>query len=304
MRAIDVTGPVAAVAFSPDGATLACGSKKGVQLCDPTAGVVRLTVLSVARLPPGPPLLFAADGRWVAFNALRFDLAGAAHMQPGGTLGLGALPYLQAPGYGRSGRLAYDRDLSLCVRLDGDWLRVYTLPDGQEVRRIANAPPTRIPDRWAPLCESLSLTPDGRTAAAAFLSRSVFLFDVAAGRVAARFDHTDEVWCVGLSPDGRVLATATSGRVVRLWDVPGRREIARFKAFRKKVRALVFSPDGRLLLGGSDDGTVRLWDVAGGQEVARYDWGVGAVTALAFAPDGRRAAAGGVASAVVWDVDL
>jgi WD40 repeat protein len=300
MRVIDVTGPGAAVAFSPNGATLACGSAKGVQLCDPTAGTVRLTVLSRARLPPGPPLLFAPDGRWVAFNDVRFDLVGAAHMQPGGTLGLVDLPYLQAPGY--PGRLAYDRDLSLCVRLDGDWLRVYALADGKEVVRLDN--PSRLRDRWPPLCESMALTPDGRTAAAAFLSRSVFLFDVAAGRVAGRFDHTDEVWCVGLSPDGRVLATATSGRVVRLWDVPARRETARFKAFRKKVRALVFSPDGRLLLGGSDDGTVRLWDAARGQEVARYDWGVGAVTALAFAPDGRRAAAGGVASVVVWDVDV
>jgi WD40 repeat protein len=301
MRVLNVTGPVAAVAFSPDGATLSCGSNQGVQFCDLALDAVSLTVRSGVRLPPGPPLLFAPDGPRVTFNRLSFDPTVPA-ARAGGTVRMGELSYRGVPGAPIHFPIAYDRDQGLAVTVTRDALLVHRPSSGKEAYRLYNPERRLWPPRWNG-CESLSLSPDGQTAAAAFVGPAAFLIDLPAGPV-TQLPHAGQVTRVLFGPDGALLATATAERVVRLWDVAGRREAARFPQLARKVTALAFSPDGRLLAAGSADGTVRLWDVKRRLEAARYDWGVGAVTAVAFAPDGQRAAAGGASSAVIWDVDV
>lgn len=108
---------------------------------------------------------------------------------------------------------------------------------------------------------------------------------------------------VALSPDGTLLAVAVDWDA-RLYDVEKRRERAVLRGHKLKVLAVAFSPDGGTLATGSSDLTVRLWDTATGLERASYRWPVGRVTSVAYAPDGLRLAAGGDRGAVVvWDVE-
>jgi hypothetical protein len=51
------------------------------------------------------------------------------------------------------------------------------------------------------------------------------------------------------------------------------------------------------------DGAVRLGDAETGRERTAFNWGVGQVYAVAFAPEAMKAAAGGEADIVVWDLD-
>jgi WD40 repeat protein len=111
------------------------------------------------------------------------------------------------------------------------------------------------------------------------------------------------VGAVAFSPDGTTLASG-AGRNITLWDTAAGRERAVLKGHTLEVSALAFTPDGGALLSASIDRSVRLWDVAGGRPRKTYAWGAGKVYAVAVSPDGLTAAAAGEASdIIVWDED-
>jgi WD40 repeat protein len=171
-----------------------------------------------------------------------------------------------------------------------------------------------------PLAWSLAFTPGGRFLAVGG-DRSVDVWDLHAGRIGVSLPHpSPDVWdlhaerigvslpqpspvrALAFSPDGRTLAAA-AGRGVTLWDAAAGTPRAVLKGHARLVNGVMFSPDGRTVASAANDGTVRLWDAGAGRERAAFDWGVGPVYAVAFAPDAMRAAAGGEADIVVWDLD-
>src|SRR5262249_18979965 len=153
--------------------------------------------------------------------------------------------------------------------------------------------------------------PDGRTLAAASLSGSARLWDVASGEPRGEpLRHPTPAWvmAVAFSPDGRTLATGGGdfespkrrGEGL-LWDVAGGRLLTRLQGHAREVIAVAFGPDGRTLATGSRDSSARLWEVATGRPgpvLAHRDW----VTAVAFSPDGRRVlTASRDGTAHLWD---
>jgi WD40 repeat protein len=94
----------------------------------------------------------------------------------------------------------------------------------------------------------------------------VLLWDAATGQLHGQpLKHDDRVTSVSFSPDGRMLATASVDQRARLWDsATGLPRGAPLK-HDSLVWAVSFSPDGRTLATASHDKTVRLWDSATGQ---------------------------------------
>lgn len=105
-----------------------------------------------------------------------------------------------------------------------------------------------------------------------------------------------------LSADGAHLATVGT-RGVALWDAATGREQWASGKHRRGVQMVSFCPTRPLIATGDNAGTVFLWDVAG-TVLARYDFGLRNVSGLVFAPDGLRCAAAGIATVVLWDVDV
>jgi WD40 repeat protein len=160
----------------------------------------------------------------------------------------------------------------------------------------------------------LALSPDGRTLAMGQRDGLVKLWDVPTRRqVATLRGHRDFVQSVAFSPDSRLLASGSTDTTIRLWargrgrwgaqGPAGTREVAVLKGHANVVGSLAFAPDGKTLASGSDDHTVRLWNVAARQELATLKGHTDQVWYVAFSPDGRSLASGSADSTVkLWAV--
>jgi len=154
--------------------------------------------------------------------------------------------------------------------------------------------------------QSLAFSPDGNVLAAGARDGEVLLWDVESGlqtwNVKAR---RRDVNCIAFSPDGKTLA---SGGRLQLWDVDTAEKRLELQANEKEsgATAVAFSPDGKLLAASDGYETLRLWDPSTGRLLRKLqgDWQLsGSSHSLAFSPDGKTlAAAGRVNTVYLWDV--
>jgi WD40 repeat protein len=77
--------------------------------------------------------------------------------------------------------------------------------------------------------------------------------------------HTAMVGTVAFSPDGNTLASGSSDRTVMLWDLTDRTQPRRLGSpltdHSASVNAVAFSPDGHTVASASKDKTIILWDL-------------------------------------------
>ncbi len=250
------TGPVAGLAFSPDGRRLAGGGRGGsllrpageVNVWDATTGKAVLTfehaqdILSLACSPDGKRLATGTTGGtikvWEAATGkglLTLDHKGAA--------------------LARTMSVAFDRAGKRLASGGKGTVKVWDATTGKELASLDE-------DNWFP---SVAFSPDGRRLAAALAEvgrgrKAVKVWDVKTGKALAVFEAARRVRCLSFSPDGKRLAGACEDRSVRVWEVSTARELLTFRHGRG-VTAVAFSPTGKWVAAGDDMGVVRLWKV-------------------------------------------
>ncbi len=98
-----------------------------------------------------------------------------------------------------------------------------------------------------------------------------------------------EVRCVAFSPDGKLLAAGNRYHTVRVWDVATRKEVKTLTGHMSDVWSIAFSPDGKTLAAADTDwkkaSKVKLWDTTTWKERGSLDV-PGEILSIAYSPKG------------------
>jgi WD40 repeat protein len=261
-------GRLSAVAFSPDGKTLAGVTHAVVRLWDPATGAELRRLAGHA--DEIEQITFAPDGKLLATGSrdktVRFwdPATGKEVRRLKGELALAA-----------------DMDLGLWGGRGG----------GPRVKQRGVL--------------ALAFSPDGRLFATVASGERMFrIWDAASGKELPPFpvDYR-ELTTLIFHPDHKTLISGAWDGMVRMWDVAGRKEVRRFRGQDSRVLSFALTPDGKTLAVGGCR-SVRLWDPASGQELVARAGHHRAVSGLVFSPDGRRiatAAADAESIVCLWD---
>ncbi|MEM8638857.1 MAG: NB-ARC domain-containing protein [Cyanobacteria bacterium P01_G01_bin.54] len=303
-------GTVSAVAFSPDGETLAAGLADG-RLClwRVADGEQMLTFYghtdwpwAIAFSPDGGLLASASQDRTVRL----WDVATGEGLQvfEGHTDWVKAVAFspdsrLLASGSNDQTVRLWDRASGTCQRIltgHTDWVWSVTFsPDGTTLASGSSDGFVKLWDRATGQCrqtltehtdvvKTVVFSPDGTTLASGGFDQKVCLWDLE--HRCYRYvltDHSELVWSLVFSADGRILASNSNDQTTRLWDAPTGKLRKVVTERTNRVWSIAFSPNSSLLASSSDDQTITLWDVQTGQTV-RTIWGYSSVMwAVAYA---------------------
>jgi WD40 repeat protein/serine/threonine protein kinase len=285
-------GFVGAMAFSPDGTTLASGARDGiVKLWDVSTGQMKGTLRVLA---PVRALAFSPDGWTLAAGAGRYlGTDKVAH----------AVTLWDVAGGTRLPReLRFDGVFALAYSADGSTLAVGGF-DGlvrlwKPHLELLSLPGHQPKEAWA-----VAFFPDGRTLVSSGDDYALRLWDVTTGRqLRVLMGHGALVSCVAVSPDGKRIASGSYDSKVKLWDA-GTGKVMFTGRHQGHVRRVAFSPDGKLLASSGRDRTVRVWEVATGAERATLTGHEEGNVVLAFAGPRLLASACGDRTMRLWDLD-
>ena len=246
-----VPDPVTALAFAPDGLTLAAGVGRDVVLIDPSTGKPKAKF--AGHLVPITTVQFTADGKQLIVAGGRAGLFGAIAVWEVAT----GKRLLDARGHA---------DTILAAELS---------PDGQV---LATAGYDRLVILWDPATlkpirtlkdhtdsvYAVAFSSDGKRLASAGADRTVKLWDVASGkREQTLSDATAELYAVAFARNGATVFAAGVDRTIRAWNVADKEAPLIRSAFAhdSAVIRLVVAADGKTLASSGEDRTVKLWDV-------------------------------------------
>lgn len=281
------SGLVVALAYSPDGRTLASASADGTaRLWDLATGKLTATLQSpaaraycVAFAPDGKSLAVGYGGPVGLVQVWGMDLTRRRQISTANS------PAVRGVAFNSDGTL---------LAFGGDEHIIWLWRDGERVPRSVQA--GRLTTR------GVTFSPDDRfLAAITWRPATVRLWQTDSWRP---YRNTKELsdwgYSIAFHPAGDRLVVGLE-RTIAVWDPADYRPPTVWPAHAGAVLGVAFTSDGQPLLTGGADGLVKLWDPAGRLRHT-FDWKVGDVGAVAFAPDGLTAAAGGDGTILVWDV--
>jgi WD40 repeat protein len=299
-----------AVAFSPDGTTLATSSLVDVVLWDlkkqPPQMIRTPKPKSIEVFPNNYPsvvqsLKFSPDGKTLA----------AGHYDSGGVL------LWDLTGELREEMVVLEGGTTRTVDFSPDGKTLVSVGSGGrlslwDVAGKVSKLRAKIPGHTGAV-PGVAFAPDGKALVSGGEDGTVRLWDLTGTEPKPKLPvkgHDDEVRRVAVAPDGKTLVTSSHDRTLRIWDLGGAQPKPRvtFPTEAGYSTSLAFVTDGKALISGNDDRTLRVWDVSGERprlvnKLGTSQGGADEIWGLAVSPDGKTAATSGRRHALgMWDL--
>jgi hypothetical protein len=243
-----------AIAFSPDGRTLASGTQGGA--------------IFVWSVETGAKL-----------HALRGHSDGVRHVafSPDGST-------LASAGWDKSIRLWNTTNWQQRLVLTGHDDKVHSITYSVDGKSLWSGSADGTVRKWAndtghqlaklaihdSFVNFVAIAPDNVTLASTAGDKSLVFLDApnATARITLR-DLGYEMRMLKFSPEGDVLASANLDNSVGLWEPKSGKLIRTLRGHEGWVESLDFALNGKIVISTSDDRTIRLWDPETGQELFR-----------------------------------
>ena len=237
---------VEAVAFGPDGNTLAAATRDNTVVLWSVDRAEKLATIPFPGVGTASDLTFGPGGRELfaaSLKRFRWDISDPAHPSD--------VPFVSAAFV--ASRVAPSADGTFIVSASPTGgVLFWDAADDERLHTLSS-------DKGAVL--DIALRPDDRVVAVAGADRTVRLVDTHTYAVSARLaGHTAPVQRVVYSRDGRMLASAGLNGEIIVWDLGSGQPLTRLSGHAATVHSLAFTADGDLLSGDGEGRVVR-WDL-------------------------------------------
>lgn len=282
---------ITALAFSPDGKTLAVGGYRSVMFWDMATGTPQK---SITHLPGAVfALVYRPDGQQLAVGGGAAGLSGEVRIYD-----VKSLTPVGKP-------IAGHTDVVLSLAWNGDGTRIATASQDKTARlwEIATGKELFVFKEHSDAVTRVVFSPDSKFLYTASLDRSARRFELEKGTQVRVFTgHNEAINALAINAAGNRIITSGVESTIRWWDTENGNTVVNHGGHGISVNEIVVSKDGSLLASASGDKTVRLWDAGSTGHKAEFRGATDWVYTVAISPDKRLLVGAGAEGILyLWD---